>query len=236
MLFNGGQYIFYSELVLINYDFMKLNDITKVPFELPQDVLEILQKNSEIVHFKKNANLIEKGVTVTTFYFLKSGLCRIYYPPTPENSREENLLFGEAGNIATSVTSFILHRPSVFSIAAVTNVSAYKIDAEIIRNLYHTNAEFCRWLLELSLLQLSYLEIRHTYLAPKDAYTRFLKFIQFKPKSFMSRVPDYHIASYLGITPTALSLLKARYARDPDKVAYDKDFLDGVGITGAAPD
>ncbi len=90
--------------------------------------------------------------------------------------------------------------------------------------------------MELSLVQLAYLEIRHTYLAPKDAYERFLNFIRFKPKSFIRRVPDYQIASYLNITPTALSIIKARYARDNVKVEYDRDFLDEVGITGGAPE
>ncbi len=146
------------------------------------------------------------------------------------------MLFGEAGNVATSVTSFMLGRPAVLSVAAVIKASAYVIDGAVIKKLYSESHEFCRWLMELSLIQLSYLEIRHTYLAPKDAYQRFLNFIRFKPKSFIRRVPAYQIASYLNITPTALSLIQARYARDNVKVKYDKDFLDGVGITGKAPD
>lgn len=215
---------------------MTLKAIMKVPFELSQNVLSILESHSEIVSFRKNEDIIKQGSEETEFYFIKSGLARIYYPSNDENPRDENLLFGEAGNVAVSVTNFILGRPSVFSIGAVTKVIAYRIEGDVIRNLYKENTEFCRWLLELSLLQLSYLEIRHTYLSPKDAYTRFLNFMRFKPKSFIRRVPDYHIASYLGITPTALSLLKARYVRDGHTVRYDKDFLDEVGITGAAPE
>lgn len=130
----------------------------------------------------------------------------------------------------------MLGRPALLNVSAVTKVSAYVVKNSVIRKLYSESHMFCRWLMELSLLQLSYLEIRHTYLAPKDAYQRFLNFIRFKPKSFIRRVPAYQIASYLNITPTALSLIQARYAKDSVKMEYDKDFLDDVGITGNAPE
>ncbi len=222
---------------------MTLKEITATPFALPEDVLAVLEDNSRVVGFKKNELIIRAGDVDVPFYFIKSGLARIFYTPlsTPPprdscKSFEQNMLFGDAGNVATSVTSFMLGRPAVLSVAAVTKASAYVIDGAVIKKLYSESHEFCRWLMELSLIQLSYLEIRHTYLAPKDAYQRFLNFIRFKPKSFIRRVPAYQIASYLNITPTALSLIQARYARDNVKVKYDKDFLDGVGITGNAPD
>lgn len=223
---------------------MTLKEITATPFALPEDVLAVLEENSRVVGFKKNELIIRAGDVDVPFYFIKSGLARIFYtplstPPPPRDSckpLEQNMLFGEAGNVATSVTSFMLGRPAVLSVAAVIKASAYVIDGAVIKKLYSESHEFCRWLMELSLIQLSYLEIRHTYLAPKDAYQRFLNFIRFKPKSFIRRVPAYQIASYLNITPTALSLIQARYARDNVKVKYDKDFLDGVGITGKAPD
>ncbi|GEM_PF-564724 len=221
---------------------MTLKEITATPFALPEDVLAVLEENSRVVGFKKNELIIRAGDVDVPFYFIKSGLARIFYTPlsTPPRDSckplEQNMLFGEAGNVATSVTSFMLGRPAVLSVAAVIKASAYVIDGAVIKKLYSESHEFCRWLMELSLIQLSYLEIRHTYLAPKDAYQRFLNFIRFKPKSFIRRVPAYQIASYLNITPTALSLIQARYARDNVKVKYDKDFLDGVGITGKAPD
>lgn len=89
----------------------------------------------------------------------------------------------------------------------------------------------------LPLLQLAYLEVRYQYLAPRDAYQRYLNFIRFKTSSFIRRVPGYHIASYLDISPTTLSLLRSRYGHDLEKkVSYDKEFLDAIGMTGQAPE
>ncbi len=214
---------------------MTLKEITDTPFALPPEILHILERNAKPASFKRNEPIIRSGDTDVAFYFIKSGIARIFYrhPASPSGRHmEQNILFGKAGDLATSLTDFILGKPTVLDVAAVTGTSAYVVDAPVIRRLYEESHQFCRWLMELSLIQLAYLEIRHTYLAPRDAYQRFLSFIRFKPKSFMRRVPAYHIASYLNITPTALSLIRARYAKDVIKMEYDKDFLDEVGITG----
>lgn len=216
---------------------MNLKHLLKEPFELPDRILKVLEENSEFVSFLKNQEIIRPGDTDVDFYIIASGLARIYHRPEGEDGCDENLLFGERGNIAVSPTSFMLGCPAVMGIAAVTKLTAYKVKGEVVKELYRTDATFCRWLLELSMLQLAYLEIRYQYLAPRDAYQRYLNFMRFKTKSFIRRVPGYHIASYLDISPTTLSLLRARYAHDEEKkVEYDKEFLDAIGMTGLAPE
>lgn len=58
---------------------MTLKEITDTPFALSSNILEILEENSKIVVFKKNELIIAAGDDNTDFYFLKSGLARIYY-------------------------------------------------------------------------------------------------------------------------------------------------------------
>ncbi len=107
---------------------MTLKEITATPFALPEDVLAVLEENSRVVGFKKNELIIRAGDVDVPFYFIKSGLARIFYTPlsTPPRDSckplEQNMLFGEAGNVATSVTSFMLGRPAVLSVAAVIKV------------------------------------------------------------------------------------------------------------------
>lgn len=216
---------------------MNIRHLLRVPFELPAHIISVLEENSELVTFRKNQVMVRQGVVDDDLYIIASGLARIYYRPEGENARDENLLFGEKGNIAASLTSFMLGCPSVFGIAAVTKLSAYKISGKVVRALYKSDSVFCRWLCELALLQLAYLEVRYQYLAPRDAYQRYLNFIRFKTSSFIRRVPGYHIASYLDISPTTLSLLRSRYGHDLEKkVSYDKEFLDAIGMTGQAPE
>lgn len=215
---------------------MNLKNITKVPFELPEDILRYLSDSSEMVTFRKNAEIIRPGEVDVPVYFLAAGLARIYYPHTEENEREENILFGEAGNLATSLSNFMLNLPSVFGVSAVTPVKAYRIEASRIRSLYKSNNTFCRWLMELALIQLSHLEVRYTYLNSEDPYKRLVNFMRFKPKSFMRRVPGYQIASYIRVGMNEFFMLKERYERENLNIGYDKEFLDAIGMTGYAPE
>lgn len=215
---------------------MNLRCITREPFELPSEIVEHLEQNSEIVTFRKNETILPVGMLDAPFYFLSAGLARLYYPPKNTDDLEETILFGEAGNIATSLSNFMLGLPAVIGVKAVTPVKAYCIKADVIRNLYRTNHIFCRWVMEMALLQIAHFEIRHTYFTDTDPYERFIKFMHFKPKSYLRRVPGYMIASYLSITPSEYYKVKERYENEQLNVAYDKEFLDAVGLTGFAPE
>lgn len=215
---------------------MNLRCITREPFELPQEVLDHLEQNAEIVTFRKNETILPAGALDAPIYFLSAGLSRLYYPAKNPDEREETILFGEAGNIATSLSNFMLGLPAVIGVKAVTPVKAYRIKASVIRELYRTNHVFCQWLMELALLQIAHFEIRHTYFTETDPYQRFINFIRFKPKSYLRRVPGYMIASYLSLSPTEYSKAKETYEKEQLNVAYDKEFLDAVGLTGFAPE
>ncbi len=60
---------------------MTLKEITATPFALPEDVLAVLEENSRVVGFKKNELIIRAGDVDVPFYFIKSGLARIFYTP-----------------------------------------------------------------------------------------------------------------------------------------------------------
>ena len=216
----------------INLTRMKtIEEITQASFALPPDIVSLLEANSVPTVFKKKDSLIAQGETSPSVYLIAEGICAVVYSHNDDAGTKDTLLFGTQGDIAMSPTNFMFHRPAIFSISAVTKVMAYKINPGVISSLYEGDSSFCRWLVQVAITQLSQLEIRHTYMAPKDAYKRFLNLMRFKPKSFLRSVPDYQIASYLGVSPTTLSLLKARWAKDNDrKATYDREFLESVGI------
>ncbi len=215
---------------------MNLRCITKEPFELPSEILSYLESKATIETFKKNEILILPGSKNSPWFFISAGLARLYLPSTNPEQPDTTILFGEAGNIATSLPNFMLDLPSVMGVQAVTPLKAYKVSSDIIRELYHNEPIFCRWLAELSMIQIAHLEIRTTYFMEKDPYERFLNFIRFKPKSYMRRVPGYMLASYLSISLNDFFKAKEKYENDNLRVEYDKEFLDKVGLTGFAPE
>lgn len=215
---------------------MNLKNITKEPFELPSEILSHLERNSQMIFFRKNDTIVTPGSTDSPWFFISAGLARLFIPSGDTEFPDKTVLFGEAGNIATSVSNFMLGLPAVMGIQAVTPVKAYKIPAEIIKELYASNLTFCRWLMELAMLQIAHLEIRSTYFLTQDPYERFISFMRFKPKSYIRRVPGYMLASYLSLTRTEYFEAKEKYERECLTVQYDKEFLDKVGLTGYAPE
>lgn len=201
---------------------MDFKEITRVPFELPDSVISVLESHSEMVDFKKNEDIVKKGEIVDSVFFIRRGIARLYMPVCEGNTREDTIAFGEAGDIATSVTAFTHGQPAIFSVSAVTKVSAYKIKSSVVKKLCDESHVFCKWVMETSLWQLSGLEVRYMFMSLGEAYQRFLKFMRFKPADFVRQVPLRHIASYLKVSPQTLSELRARYAKDCIRVNYSQ--------------
>ncbi len=61
---------------------MTLKEITDTPFALPSEVLGILEENAKVVSFRKNELIIRNGDADVAFYFIRSGLARIFYTPS----------------------------------------------------------------------------------------------------------------------------------------------------------
>jgi hypothetical protein len=70
---------------------------------------------------------------------------------------------------------------------------------------------------DLKLFQIRYLEknwllakdAREIEIVQEDATTRYLRFIEEYP-NLVDRLPQYHIASHLGVTPTQLSRIRKK--------------------------
>ena len=101
---------------------------------------------------------------------------------------------------------------SKFNIQALEDSSATLILRDDLVELYKKIPkveEFSRLVVE-SL----YIEVSDKYESffLKTAEERYLEFINSKPK-FSEKIPQYMIASYLGITPEALSRVKKRVSK-----------------------
>jgi CRP-like cAMP-binding protein len=155
---------------------------------------------------KKQNFLYSIGQTPTSFSFIYRGLIRCF--ACDESGNEYNKMFFDEGKFPGSMTALLTSTPSVLAFEAVEECLIIEIDFKAYRKLMLKNEE-------LKLFQIYYLEknwllakdVKEIEIVQEDATARYLQFIN-QHASLVERLPQYHIASHLGITPTQLSRIR----------------------------
>lgn len=161
---------------------------------------------SKYRELKKHQVLYSLGEIPSSFAFVYSGLFRTFI--TDEKGNEYNKNFFYEGTFPGSMTALLRHEPSEFAIVALEPAQIIEIDFPAYRTLLHQRED-------LKLFQIYYLEqnwllakdAREIAIVQEDATQRYLKFIEDYP-FLVERLPQHHIASHLGITPTQLSRIR----------------------------
>jgi CRP-like cAMP-binding protein len=139
--------------------------------------------------------------------FIKSGIVR-YFVTLPDGE-EATKDFSVAGTFTLSFGSAVARQPAQVAVAAVVPTELAVWPYSLLQDLYESNAEWQK--LGRRIAEVLYIrkEQRELSFLLLDAPTRYLKFCeQFGP--FMAQIPQYYIASYLGIRPQSLSRLRKK--------------------------
>lgn len=157
--------------------------------------------------FEKNDYLVRAGEVVSNFYFISEGLVRFFY--STEDGKEFNKFFAMENRFAGSFHSLVLNEPCGYFIQALEKTHTLVLPNTLLYELYERhpcwermgrkNAE---WLVIIK-------EEREKELLLDSLETRYRRFLQEYP-GLVDRVPQYHIASYLGVTDVALSRIRRR--------------------------
>jgi CRP-like cAMP-binding protein len=143
-----------------------------------------------------------------TFAFVYQGLIRCYI--TDNNGDEYNKVFFEEGKFPGAMTALLTSSKSQFTFEAIEHSVVIEIDFVGYRALLVEKDD-------LKLFQIYYLEknwliakdSREVEIIQEDATMRYQRFVNENP-TLASRLPQYHIASHLGITPTQLSRVRKK--------------------------
>lgn len=141
-------------------------------------------------------------------YFLNSGCFKVYYTA---NGKENVLDFFVEDDWFVELGSFINETPSPFFIEAVEDSNLYSLSKEKFQKLRNENNNwehfYCK-LLEKHIPRL--IDLLNDKLSMSNE-ERYYKLMKNKP-DLINRIPQYLIASYLGLTPEGLSKLRRRTA------------------------
>lgn len=162
---------------------------------------------SRLRHFNlgKGEFFFEQGEFPTEIGFVLSGLLYNYY--TSANGVKHVKKFSAASAPVASYSSMIAGQPTFYSCEALEETQMVTIKFSVLQELYKRHA--CWANLGRIIAEKLYLEkeFREREFLTHDAKTRYETFKKQRPE-LLERVPQYLIASYLGITPVSLSRLK----------------------------
>lgn len=174
--------------------------------EIPDAEWQIAEKYLSYKKYRKGEHLIEAGWLAQNSFLILKGVVRVYY--LTENGKEYNSAFIPENHFCGSVMSIIGGLPSRFYIQALENVDAVLLPRNRILELYERHGCWDRLGRIIAEGAMMLFEVKEGEFldSPEERYLRLMK----NHPSLLHRIPQYHIASYLGITDVALSRIRKR--------------------------
>ena len=164
-----------------------------------------LEKNHR-KEYKKREVILKKGEVDNYLSFVEDGAARLYF--TKEN-KELTIRFVFKHQYLTAYDSFTQRTPSRCDIEALTDMVVWQIHYDDLQAIYGSQPiGNLIGRLTVEALYVEKLNREFSFLSD-TAEERYLKLMKEQPDLFQT-IPLKHIASYMGITPQALSRIRRR--------------------------
>lgn len=163
------------------------------------EIRNVFRKES----FKKKGIVMRAGDSNTRHYFIEKGLLRLYI--IDKNGKEFNILFAKEsqwlGDLGTPA-------PTSYFIDALEETSVFSTDENGFARLTEDYIDMA------ANIRKSYvfLQKRFVSILSKTAEENYEELVNSYPE-LIQRLPQYHISSYLGVTPVFLSKILAKRAK-----------------------
>ncbi|WP_245600612.1 Crp/Fnr family transcriptional regulator [Sulfurospirillum arcachonense] len=189
-----------EEQLLVLYT--ALNDISPISIEVWKEIKPFFHS----VSLETSEYLFKSGDIVEDFFFLTSGLARYYYPR--EDGKEFNKSFAvKKGHLLSSISSVAKQEPSAFSVEILSHFECLSIKYKDFLMLGDKFEEWNHLTLRIYEALTVKKERREADFLLLSATQRYQKFLE-EYSEVVDVLPNYHIASYLGITEVGLSRIR----------------------------
>ncbi|GEN74537.1 Crp/Fnr family transcriptional regulator [Chryseobacterium hagamense] len=185
------------------------NYLAKV-LNVPLERVNMCSLHYEAKKVQKNQFLLQYGEICRYIYFVEKGLLKMY--SIDKNGKEHIIQFAPESWLISDRSSLYFNEKSVYYIEAVEDSEILMLPPDFINRLiegFPNSLEQSDILLQKHIKSL---QDRINSLLAETAEERYMKFIKMYP-DLLLRVPQWMIASYLGITPESLSRVRKELAR-----------------------
>ena len=154
----------------------------------------------------KKTRILEIGETENYLSFIDEGIVRFYIP-----KEETDLTFGFvfSGSFSCAYDSFLTQTPSLYCVETITNTTLWRLSYNDLQTIY--SATDIGNLIGRKTSELLFLKKAERELSflQETAEERYLKLFKKRPE-LIEKIPLKYIASYIGVTPQALSRIRRR--------------------------
>ena len=193
---------------------LKIKKIFSQFGEVTDADLGLILSKVNIEQFNRKEILLDLDSVCTKMYFVLEGCLRLYYL---RDGVERNCFFFHENMFCTAFGSFMMERPSNQILQTIEDTTCIAISFNDLNNIY---LHFPK----MNYIVRKILEERYT-----NAHDIISAFILYTPEEryqafidnyplLVNRIPEYHIASFIGITPKSFSRLKRRRQVNQKKV------------------
>ncbi len=176
--------------------------------DLQETEWKAMEEKLSVQYLKKGELLTRQGEICSSVSFINKGLVRMFYIV---DGKEINTGFINENEYIAQYDSFILQEPSSGNIDALEDCELINLSYNDMQSLYKTYTVFemfGRKIAEMLFIMISAQTTSLLTLTPEERYQRLLNEEPF----VIQRVPQYMIASFIGITPEHLSRLRKKMA------------------------
>ena len=183
--------------------------------DITSEEWELYKSKINIEHYKKGQMIHHAGNVCKNISFINSGLTRTYMVGEDGKDYTWNIAFNDENAkinnlFVVDYYSFITQEESIVNIEVIEDCELLVLEYDAVQDLHKTLAKeesFSRIMSEIAYITL-YKKIVNRQM--KTSQERFEEFMQTTPY-LLDKVPQYHIATYLNMTPQYLSQLKKEY-------------------------
>lgn len=185
----------------------QLGDSMNFAAGVPEEEARKLLERKKEKTLKADEFFLRAGEVPWYIGYVVSGLLRLYY--IDAEGRDVTKHFSPEGTLAISYSAFLQREESKFFIQALEETKMYVIDHQTYQELLRGHA--CWQVVARKFADLLFIikEKRESELLLLNAQERYEHFLEDYP-DIEKRVNQYHVASYLRITPESLSRIRSQ--------------------------
>lgn len=190
--------------------FKQLIPIIKNTTEIEDQILNETKQYYSYQNHKKHTLIHRANDPFDYTLFLGKGLIRSFYL-TPEG-KEITYFFFKENQFVCDFESFLLQSPGKYFFETLENCEFLKISYNDIQKQYGQSMKFQK--LGKIIAEQSYLSVekRLRMFMTQDLLLKYQTMLKDDPV-LIERIPQYHLASYLGVSPEALSRIKSKIVK-----------------------
>ncbi|MET0244486.1 MAG: Crp/Fnr family transcriptional regulator [Flavitalea sp.] len=157
---------------------------------------------------KKGEFIVRAGEVSRFVSFMNYGLARLFYTV---DGKDISVAFFNPGDYIAEYESFLTRAPAQLSIEALADTEIVDLGYDDMQGLYKKHdafQEFGRRISECLFINLNQRNTALLSLSPEDRYRHMIA----NQPALMQIVPQYMLASYIGVTPEHLSRIRRKMA------------------------